>query len=264
MKRFASTRSEKRASQPSAGPRAVQRRLHRRRRDPVRVHDPRLDREHDRDRADDRDDPVDRDPPRAAAGGRVRRSTRVSHARSALRDAALLAPPVVDPRVVAGEQHVRHRPAAELGGPRVVRVLEPAVELLGEALLSPEPSRERAGQPPRDRVERAPSRAARRRRGRTGPIEIASVARCSTIRSSKPSKRAESSVSALLARELLDDRLRRAGGPAASARPRGAPARRRRRPRARPRRRRRGGPCPAPPPYGSSSTWPARSGVVSR
>ena len=62
MKRFASTRSEKRASQPGAGPRAVERRLHRRRRDPVRVDDPRLDREHDRDRADDRDDPVDGDP----------------------------------------------------------------------------------------------------------------------------------------------------------------------------------------------------------
>src|SRR5882672_3580700 len=42
---------------------AVQGRLHRARRDPVRVDDPGLDREDDRDRADDRDEPVDRDPP---------------------------------------------------------------------------------------------------------------------------------------------------------------------------------------------------------
>ena len=43
---------------------AVQRGLHRRRRNSVRVHDPRFDREHDRDRADDRDDPVDDPAPR--------------------------------------------------------------------------------------------------------------------------------------------------------------------------------------------------------
>ena len=42
--------------------RAVERRLHRRRRDAVRVDDPRLDREDDRDGADDGDDPVDCDP----------------------------------------------------------------------------------------------------------------------------------------------------------------------------------------------------------
>ena len=61
------------------GPRAVQRRLHRRRRDPVRVDDEGLDEQHDRDRADDRDDPVDRHPPRVgqAAGQPVDRVARV-------------------------------------------------------------------------------------------------------------------------------------------------------------------------------------------
>ena len=54
---------------------AVERRLHGRRRDPVGVHDPGLDREHDRDRADDRDDPVDDepDPARKPAGDLVER-----------------------------------------------------------------------------------------------------------------------------------------------------------------------------------------------
>ena len=47
---------------PRCGARAVECRLHRRRRDAVRIHDPRLDGEDDRDRADDRDDPVDGDP----------------------------------------------------------------------------------------------------------------------------------------------------------------------------------------------------------
>ncbi len=44
--------------------RAVQGRLHRGRRDPVRVDHPRLQREHEPDRGADRDDPVDGDPPR--------------------------------------------------------------------------------------------------------------------------------------------------------------------------------------------------------
>ena len=42
---------------------AMKCRLHRRGRNPVRVDDPGLDREHDRDRARNRDDPVDCDPP---------------------------------------------------------------------------------------------------------------------------------------------------------------------------------------------------------
>src|SRR5204863_6026982 len=50
---------------PGGGAGAMQRRLHRAGRDPVRGDDPLLDREHDQDRADDRDEPVDRDPPAA-------------------------------------------------------------------------------------------------------------------------------------------------------------------------------------------------------
>jgi len=55
------------AEQPACGetaearPRAVERRLHRARRDPVRVDHPLLDREDDQDRPEDRDEPVDRD-----------------------------------------------------------------------------------------------------------------------------------------------------------------------------------------------------------
>ena len=53
---------------------AVQRALHRRRRDPVGVDDVRLDEQHDRYRPDDRDDPVDRDP-RLSGRRLVSRST---------------------------------------------------------------------------------------------------------------------------------------------------------------------------------------------
>src|ERR687885_594496 len=48
--------------------------------------------------------------------------------------ARLLAPPLVDLRVVAGDEHVGYAPAAELGRPRVVRVLEAALERSGERL----------------------------------------------------------------------------------------------------------------------------------
>src|SRR5207247_2345160 len=50
------------------------------------------------------------------------------------RSSHLLPPPGLDPRVVARQQHVRYRPAVELGRPRVVRILEPPAELRGEAL----------------------------------------------------------------------------------------------------------------------------------
>src|SRR6516164_10938130 len=50
---------------------------------------------------------------------------------------------------MAGKQHLRHRPAAKLLGPRVVRILEAAVELFRErldqvALLLAERSRQLA------------------------------------------------------------------------------------------------------------------------
>ena len=165
MKRFASTRSEQRDSQPLPGPRAVQRRLHRGRRDPVRVDDVRLDREHDRDRAQDRDRPVDGDPPLAREAVR-QEVDRVSQdavlARLCSRRHSSILPWSPESR------HLRHGPATELGRPGVVRVLEAAVELRREALLDGRLlAPERPGQPARDRVDQRPSPAARRRTART-------------------------------------------------------------------------------------------------
>src|SRR4029079_6821205 len=64
--------------------------------------------------------------------------------------ARLLLAPARDLAVVAGQEHGRHRPAAELLRPGVVRVLGPALERLGErvlevALVAPERARELAG-----------------------------------------------------------------------------------------------------------------------
>ena len=47
----------------------------------------------------------------------------------------LLQPPLADALVVAGEEHVGDRPAAPLGGARVVRVLRGAAQRLAEGLL---------------------------------------------------------------------------------------------------------------------------------
>src|SRR5688500_3832128 len=46
----------------------------------------------------------------------------------------VLTPPRFDTSVVAGQEDLGHRPAAEFGGPRVVGVLETAVERVREAL----------------------------------------------------------------------------------------------------------------------------------
>src|SRR5436190_1054669 len=68
--------------------------------------------------------------------------------------AALLPAPLGDASVVAGKEHLRDAPAAELGRPRVVRVLEAAVELGGERLLEPGlVAAECAWKPARDCVE---------------------------------------------------------------------------------------------------------------
>ena len=56
-----------------------------------------------------------------------------------------LASPRLDPAVIAREEDLRDGPAAELGRPCVVRVLEPAVERRGEALDLARPFRQRAG-----------------------------------------------------------------------------------------------------------------------
>jgi len=58
-----------------------------------------------------------------------------------------------DPRVIARQEDLWNLPPPELGGPRVVRVFEPAVESGGEALDLSRPLGERAGQPTRDRVD---------------------------------------------------------------------------------------------------------------
>src|SRR4029453_12326902 len=49
--------------------------------------------------------------------------------------AALLSSPLLNPSVIAGKQDLRHVPAAKLGRPGVVGILEPTLELCGEALL---------------------------------------------------------------------------------------------------------------------------------
>src|SRR5213078_1242930 len=120
--------------------------------------------------------------PRMDCAPRLGRSAGPSPYRASTRrsQTALLAPPLVDPRVIAREEDVGHAPAAEIGGARVVRVLEAAAQLGREALDEPRLLRaEGARQPART----------------YGPIEIESEARCPSTRSSQPSKRAESRVS---------------------------------------------------------------------
>src|SRR5919108_4257039 len=67
--------------------------------------------------------------------------------------AALLAPPRVDPRVVARQQDVRDTPALKLRGPGVLRKLEPAFERGGEALVRPALLAQRAREPASDSFE---------------------------------------------------------------------------------------------------------------
>src|SRR6266545_1975632 len=86
-----------------------------------------------------------------ATGARVLRdrSDRSSHSpRPALRT-----PPVGDALVIAGQQDIGDSPAAELRRSRVVRILEPALELFGERLVLARSFRERPRQPARDRIE---------------------------------------------------------------------------------------------------------------
>jgi len=53
-----------------------------------------------------------------------------------LREFSVL-PPLLDLPVIAREEDVGHAPAAEIGGPRVMRVFEAALELGREALDEP-------------------------------------------------------------------------------------------------------------------------------
>src|SRR5581483_5075077 len=91
-----------------------------------------------------------RSPPARARRARDRRGAR---SRSCPCPYHVLPPPRLDPRVVAGEQHVGDAPAAELRRSRVVRILEAAAELGGEALELAGALRERARQPAGNRVE---------------------------------------------------------------------------------------------------------------
>ena len=193
---------------------------------------------------------------RAAARARRRRSQDAP-------SAALLPAPAVDPGMIAGEEHVGHRPAPVVRRPGEVRVLEAALEL-GREALEPRPSPPRA---PRgadgQRRRGAPSRAAPRPTARTGRSRSR---RCRDA--SRSARRTPRS-----ARTGARPRAPRPAPPRppwSSWRPCGVNAT------IRPGR---SSPyaassaasttstrstIPAPPPYGSSSTWPARSGVVSR
>src|SRR4029453_3202659 len=170
-----------------AGPRTVETRLHRGRRDAVRVDDPRLDREHDRDRADDRDQPVE------GHGPRVRQPEaldRVSHPRTlrsrlcSLRQSSirLWSPD----RSTSGTDQPRNSDGPVWCGSPIPPWGS------GEKLSGPlECSLPRA--PGSNRAIASISTIAGRSpfESTYDPIEIASVARVVTTRSANPSKRAE-------------------------------------------------------------------------
>src|SRR4029077_14040020 len=70
----------------------------------------------------------------------------------------VVASPGSDASVVAGEQDFRHLPAPELGGSRVVRVLDATVEGRREAFDLARAVRECSGKAPRDRVDHSERR----------------------------------------------------------------------------------------------------------
>ena len=160
-------------------------------------------------------------------------------------------------------EHLGDGPAAELGGTRVVRELDAALELGGERLALGRALGQRARLQPRDRVDEhhrrqlaagedvRPDRDRVRAEVREDPL----------VEALEPGGEERQP---LLAGELLDDRLRRAAGPAGSARPRDGRARRRRPASSAAATTSTRSTIPGPPPYGESSTWPFASGVVSR
>ena len=157
--------------------------------------------------------------------------------------AALRTTPLVDALVMAREKDLGHLPAAKLRRSRVVRVLEPAVELCGERLVLSGLLGERARAAVARSHRRAPSPAARRPRGRTARSRSRPTrdAARSARRSPRSVRRARSSGPP---RQALRRPTASAAALAVSARPRGDPASRRRRRRAPPRRRRRAEPSP--------------------
>ena len=243
-----------------SGPRAVERRLHRRRRDPVRIDDERLDREHDRDRTDDRGRPVDGDAqplrprrrqaddgvPRAPCaldplllrplrcgprlgrclcfgidvGRQLRRPTRRRRARPRPRTRAAPKRGSGGRRAGGGSYSVTRRSGrgsrlaatrrSARGRPRAGCPAPASHEIRPGACSAGTRARRRARPRSSPRwsdssLPRAPGSSRTMPSTSTiagssppertyGPIEIASVARCETMRSSKPSNRAESSV----------------------------------------------------------------------
>src|SRR6185437_6344408 len=88
-----------------------------------------------------------RSPPRSSAPSRARRGQAARGSGTGGRaglSSDVLPPPGVDAGVVAGEKHVRTRPPPELGGARVLRILERTGELGGESLHLPRSLGERA------------------------------------------------------------------------------------------------------------------------
>src|SRR5919206_2219083 len=167
---------------------AVQRRLHRRRRDPVGVHDVELDRDHDPDGAGDREDPVEGDPrPPREPESSERALHRTVRARLCSRRHSSMRPWSPESRT-SGTRQPRNSAGRVYCGysrppPSSPEKLSTAPD---SALIAPGSRRAIAststiaGSSPPDRTY--------------GPIEIASEARCVTIRSSKPSNRADRSV----------------------------------------------------------------------
>src|ERR671933_2507833 len=172
-----------------ARPRAVQRRLHRRGRDAVRVDDVELDREHDPDRARDGEDPVERDPRPAREAEAVERPPhRALRARlCSRRHSAIRA--WSPERSTSGTRQPRNSAGRVYCGYSSPPASSP--EKLSKA---PDSSRIAPGSR-RATASRTTIAGSSPPESTYGPIEIASEARCVTVRSSKPSERDESSVS---------------------------------------------------------------------
>ena len=169
-------------------------------------------------------------------------------------------PPAGDPGVVARPQHLGHRPAPEVGGPRVLRVLEQA--------RSPNDSSSRRRRRCPSRPGRAgstasitTSAAASPPASTKSPTETSPSQRWSATRWSTPSYRPHSSekpVAAASSRAIAWSKRRPLG------RQQQQRARRLARPRPRRRAARASSPCPRQPPNGVSSTLRCGSSVCSR
>src|SRR5919106_270868 len=191
---------------PRRGLRAMERGLHRGRGNAVRVDDPGLDGKHRPDGHDDRDDPVDDRRPRVrqALGQPV---DRPSHWNPTTPPPPCRARPHSDLSLLCSRRHVSMRawsPESRMSGTlqplnsggRVYCGYSRPPSSSAEKLSSAPLSSRRAPGSRRATASRTTMAGSSPPESTYGPIEIASVAMCSTMRSSKPSKRADSSVSA--------------------------------------------------------------------